>query len=298
MAREIARKKNPILLALQDGFIDVEVYLKMLAKGGKDETSPIPMRPSDLVRLALRAISYSEKYSYDLSKELDYYIDTRLSDEEYEALDKYRYVTHIGVLVTAYYNVRHLLESKTPKDKDEFIKKIKRSIDDFKTKQYEVWSEYDPMHGYDERLDTLAKSLASYMGYHPEEVRKDGRTKDGMKERIRSTISGARYDADWIDVSPEIIYYKGGFYWSGLNDIKDIVSKMISMAEIAGGFKYRTRNGGYRDGIPSEKICRLIKGAGGKPETIRSNTSKIKKEAKEEAPKKKKEATPQDELPF
>lgn len=279
MVREIPRKENPILLALQDGFIDVEVYLKMLAKGGKDRTSSIPMRPSDLLRLALRAVAYSQKSSYDLSKELDYYIDTRLSDEEHKALSKDYNVDHINDLVIAYYNVRHLLESKTTKDKDECIEEIKSKLDDFKIKKYEVESEYDPMEGYDEALDTLAASLASHMGYHPEEVRKDGRTKDGMKERIRSTISGMRYNTDWVDVSPEIIYYTGRFYWSGLKNIKDIARKMASMAEIAGGFKYRTRNGGYRDGIPSGYICELIKGVGCYTDAIRKEFLKIRGKA-------------------
>lgn len=298
MVREIPRKENPILLALQDGFIDVEVYLKMLAKGGKDRTSSIPMRPLDLLRLALRAVTYSQKSSYDLSKELDYYIDTRLSDKEHKALGKDYDVDHINDLVVTYYNVRHLLESKTPKDKDECIEEIKSKLDDFKIKKYEVWSEYDPMHGYDEALDTLAESLASYVGYHPEEIRKDDRIKDGAKECIRSAISGARYNTDWTDVSPDIIYYKGGFYWSGLKNIKCIARKMICMDTLSDGFKSKVGNRGYQNGIPSGYICELIKGAGVKLKTIRSNTSKIKKKAKEEAPKKKKEATPQDELPF
>ena len=298
MAREIPRKENPILLALQDGFIDVEVYLRKLATGEKDETSSIPMQPLDLVHLALRAVAYSQKSSYNLSKELDYYIGTRLSDKECKGLNKYRYVEYISDLKAAYYDVLHLLESKTAKEKDECIRIIKCSPEHFKTKKYEVESEYDPMEGYDEALDTLAESLASHMGYHPEEIRKDDRTKDGMKERIRSTISGMRYDTDWVDVSPEIIYYKGVFYWSGLNGIKDIARKMVSMDMLSGGFRSKAGKNGSQNGIPSKYICELIKGAGVKLETIRSNKSKIKKEAKEEAPKKKKEATPQDELPF
>ena len=299
MARNIAREENPILLALQDGFINVEVYLKMLVKGGKDRTSSIPMRPSDLLRLALRAVAYSQKSSYDLSKELDYYIDTRLSDEEYEALDKYRYEDHINDLATTYYNVRYLLESKTAKEKDECVKKIKSNLDDFKIKKYEVWSEYNPMHGYDERLDTLAESLASHMGYHPEEVRRDGRTKDGMKERIRSTISGARYDTDWVDVSPEIIYYKGGFYWSGLNNTEDIARKMVSMDMLSGGFSSKAGRNGSQGGIPSNYICKLIKGAGCSTGTIRKEICEIREKLnKDSSSKEKKEATPQDELPF
>ncbi len=299
MAREIKREENPILLELQDGFIDVEVYLKMLAKGGKDRTSSIPMRPSDLLRLALRAVAYSQKYSYDLSKELDYYIDTRLSDEEHKALGKDYYVTHIEDLVIAYYNVRHLLESKTAKEKDECIEEIKCKLDDFKTKKYEVWSEYDPTHGYDETLDTLAASLASYMGYHPEDVGKDGRTKDGMKEYIRSAISGARYNTDWVDVSPEIIYYKGGFYWSGLNDIKDIARKMVSMAMLSDGFKSKAGKNGSQNGIPSNYICKLIKGTDGTTDTIRKEICEIREKLnKDSSSKKEKEATPQDELPF
>ena len=279
MVREIPRKENPILLALQDGFIDVEVYLKMLAKGGKDETSPIPMRPSDLLRLALRAISYSEKYSYDLSKELDYYIDTRLSDEEHKALSKDYNVDHINDLVIAYYNVRHLLESKTTKDKDECIEEIKSKLDDFKIKKYEVWSEYDPTHEYDETLDTLAESLASYMGYNPEEIRKDDGIKDGMKEYIRSAISGARYNTDWTDVSPDIIYYKGGFYWSGLKNIKCIARKMICMDTLSDGFKSKVGNRGYQNGIPSGYICKLIKGAGCSTNTIRKEICEIRGKA-------------------
>lgn len=287
MVREIPRKENPILLALQDGFIDVEVYLKMLAKGGKDRTSSIPMRPLDLLRLALRAVAYSPKSSYDLSKELDYYIDTRLSDKEHKALGKDYDVDHINDLVVTYYNVRHLLESKTPKDKDECIEEIKSKLDDFKIKKYEVESEYDPMEGYDEALDTLAASLASHMGYHPEEVRKDGRTKDGMKERIRSTISGMRYNTDWTDVSPDIIYYKGGFYWSGLKTTECIARKMIFMDRQSGGFKYRTRNGGYRDGIPSDCICKLIKGVGCTTDAIRKEILKIREKPNKDSSSKK-----------
>lgn len=299
MARDIARAENPILLELQDGFIDVEVYLKMLAKGGKDRTSSIPMRPLDLLRLALRAVAYSQKSSYDLSKELDYYIDTRLSDEEYEALGKYLYVDHIYDLVTTYYKVRHLLESKTAEEKDECIDEIKCSPENFKTKQYEVKSEYKPMDGYDEALDTLAESLASYMGYHPEEVRKDGRTKDGMKEYIRSAISGARYDTDWIYVSPEIIYYKGGFYWSGLKSIKCIARKMICMDMLSDGFKSKAFKYNSQNGIPSNYICKLIKGVGCPTGTIRKEICEVREKLnKESSSKKEKEATPQDELPF
>ncbi len=279
MVRDIPRKENPILLALQDGFIDVEVYLKMLAKGGKDRTSSIPMRPLDLLRLALRAVAYSQKSSYDLSKELDYYIDTRLSDEEHKALGKDYSVDHIYGLVIAYYNVRHLLESKTAEEKDECIEEIKSYLDDFKIKKYEVWSEYDPTHGYDETLDTLAESLASYMGYHPEEVRKDDGIKDGMKEYIRSAISGARYNTDWTDVSPDIIYYKGGFYWSGLKTTECIARKMICMDTLSDGFKSKVGNRGYQNGIPSGYICKLIKGAGCSTNTIRKEICKIRGKA-------------------
>ncbi len=299
MAREIAREENPILLALQDGFIDVEVYLRKLATGKKNETSSIPMRSSDLIRLALRAFVYSSKSSYDLSKELENYIGTRLSDTECKGLNKYRYVEHISDLKAAYYDVLHLLESKTAKEKDECIRIIKSSPDDFKTKKYEVKSEYNPMHEYDKTLDTLAASLASHMGYHPEDVRKDGRTKDGMKERIRSTISGARYDTDWVDVSPEIIYYKGGFYWSGLNNTEDIARKMVSMDMLSGGFRSKIGKHSYQDGIPSDYICKLIKGAGCSTGTIRKEICEIREKLnKDSSSEKEREATPQDELPF
>ena len=293
MVREIPREENPILLALQDGFIDVEVYLRKLATGEKDETSSIPMHYFDLVHLALRAVAYSQKSSYNLSKELHYYIGTRLSDEEHKALTEYDFAGHTYFLKEAYNDVCHLLKSNTPNDRNECVKSLKRCLEEFRSMPLTVLSEYKPICGYNEALETLVKNLVSYMGYNPEEISKDGTTENRMKEGIRYSMSDAWCDTDWVDVSPEIIYYKGGFYWSGLSDIKDIARKMIFMDRQSGGFKYRTRNGGYRDGIPSKYICELIKGAGCSTDAIRKEILKIReKPNKDSSSKKEKEATP------